>query len=478
MRIWGGLGVTLLIGLLAAPVKAQSDSFKTGREEARSDLVVSLEELADWCSKEKIYLDRDKVHRTILRFDPEHAESRKVLQHKKDDTGAWIESPKRREPRNFDKDAAKKFPEELRQASRDYCERMFDLATAEESALSHEQRQEAFDEILFFDPDHAGIHELRGEVLHEGQWVLSETPRAKERRAQIKEIVREGYRNAPNPEKSTANDREKAFSIPWRGVYANDLVRVLGTGEDKEMMLAARAVQAADHVLGQLYGGKGRFHEQFTVFLLANPSLKSTFLDAHPTVKGDYRKQLGTLEGSGIQGTGDFVHWTEGAPGRIDATVRFCLSWWTESAFGVNWEHGWIYEGFGLYLTRELVGTRLNWFVQPSQLLEASAENELRARLLHPDTNWIDEGYQVLQRPDHPSYTQVVRLSVNQLTPETLLMSYVLAAYLLEARPESVPDLFQRLKKGEPDAQALQAALGMDTDNLARRIRRWLSERR
>ena len=50
----------------------------------------------------------------------------------------------------------------------------------------------------------------------------------------------------------------------------------------------------------------------------------------------------------------------------LDA-VRLGLAWLFYDAYGVWLKHGMLFEGLGLYLTRELIGTRLTWFVQPSQ---------------------------------------------------------------------------------------------------------------
>ena len=71
----------------------------------------------------------------------------------------------------------------------------------------------------------------------------------------------------------------------------------------------------------------------------------------------------------------------------------------------------------------------------------------------------------------------LVGRSVNSLTTEDMLLSYVLAAYLVEARPEEAVVLLRRIGAGESSQAAVESVLDLDLAQLGRRLRRWLDER-
>ena len=183
------------------------------------------------------------------------------------------------------------------------------------------------------------------------------------------------------------------------------------------------------------------------------------------------------LDGSGIQGTGDYAHWGPEEERRLDGLVRQALAWLLVESYGVSPESGWALEGFGLYLCRELIGTRLTWFVKPSENTVASEDNALRARLLDTRTNWMNEANKVLQGEHSPKLEFVLGKTVNNLTTEDLLYSYVLAAFLLEARPEVIPPLLRAIGGGATSQDALQKELGLDLPRIDGLVRRWLTER-
>ena len=59
-----------------------------------------------------------------------------------------------------------------------------------------------------------------------------------------------------------------------------------------------------------------------------------------------------------------------------------------------------------------------------------------------------------------------------------MLVAYALAAYLIEGRPQEVPDLLARLGAGADPASAFKAALGLSLPDVQDRLTRWLQERR
>ena len=61
---------------------------------------------------------------------------------------------------------------------------------------------------------------------------------------------------------------------------------------------------------------------------------------------------------------------------------------------------------------------------------------------------------------------------------EDVLVSYALAAFLVEGRPEATPVLLKAVGQNVPPADAIQSALGLTVPELQERLVRWLSERK
>lgn len=448
------------------------------RRTAREELVEGLLELAEWCTKKKVFLQRHQVYEAVLHFDPENSVARRGLGFVRDKEGNWVEKARRIAPRDYDREAAAESPERRAVVAERYRAHFLALLESEDAKLTPAQREEVLGDLLAADPDDPKVHELRGEVKVEGSWVLRETAQGKEGRARLKELVQEGFRSAPPVKEAPPNAKERAFGVEWTAVYASPLARSLGTGTVEEIRRLPDALHAAREVFRKALSIEASYPEDLTIYSLARPGDAARFLEKHPSIDDGYRKFLATLDGSLIQGCGDTANWSEEEHRRLDGLVRQGLTWLFVQGCGVTTEDGWIIEGFGLYLTRELVGTRLTWFVQPSSYLVPADDQALKARLLDTRTNWMAEAQKVFESEHRPHLEFLLGKDVNKLTTEELLYSYVLAAFLIEARPEAIPVLLKAVGAGTSSQQALARALGMELPRIDERARRWLGERR
>jgi len=474
-----GSGGTRAAAIGVGGAEATLQGYAEERAEALQALVGELEDLVDWCTRKKLFLERDRVYRMILYCDPEHGKARVGLGYRRESDGTWKEDPDRRAPKNFDKKSLERFPEELANATSSFVAERLALLDREDAPPTPDERALLYADVLAFDPDNSRVHALREEVQLDGAWVLAETARGKERRPALKDSIREAYRTAPRPQPAPLTDAERSLGVEFRHAASTPEVRVLGTGDEEEVVRAAITVQATLQVFRTLFDAPDAKLEQgFTVYLLADYFERDPFLDAYPGLDPDYRESLRALEGSGIQGVGHFVHWAEDPRQRLDALVHFCLGWLLADGFQIMPGDGWLFEGIGLYLTRELVGTRLNWFVLPSQMVDPESDQALRAKLLDSDTNWVNEGYLLLQMPNHPSLEQLFPKTVSQLTTEDMLLAYVAAAYLIEGREDAGAPLLRAIGSGKKAATAVGEALGRTPEEWDARLQRWLSERR
>jgi hypothetical protein len=226
------------------------------------------------------------------------------------------------------------------------------------------------------------------------------------------------------------------------------------------------------------FGCEASYPDPLTVFTLPRASDKLAFLMGHPSIEPEYRKFLMDLDGSGIQGSGDLAHWAPDERRRMDGMVRQAIGWLLAGEYGIGTQQGWIFEGFGLYMTRELVGTRLTWFVRESKYLTPEEDQALKARLMDSKANWMNEAYKLFTAEKPTKLQFMLGKTVNQLTTEDMLYAYVLAAFLLEAESEKLPGLIRKIGAGSTSQEAFQLVFGLDVRQLDERVKRWLSERR
>ncbi len=473
------LAGTLLVILAPSLVLAQDENgFLESRSAELERVVEKLDELVDWTTKEKLFLERDKLWKLILFCDPEDFDAHQGLGHRRQKDGSWEPPKERREPRNFGKKKdLETFAEKLDAIVGPYVGSLVDAL--ESGKLAVAEATVAENDVLELDPNNGRLRAYRGEVALDGAWVLKETAIAKERRPAMKDMVRDGYKSAPKPKQAKPDDFDGKLGLPFSSVAEASFVRVAGTGDMDEVARAAQVLHVTQTFFGKALGKEGKFAPDFGVYLLAGGNgEKAAFIANYPGLPDRYRDYLRQLEGSGLQDTDDFVHWAKDDRRRLDALVHFSVGWLLEDAFKITTKEGWAYEGFSLYMTRELVGTRLNWFVLPSKMLDPQADTALRAKLVDSDTNWMNEAHVMLEKEGAPRLADVLKKNVNELTTEDLLLAYVTAAYLLEARFDAVTDLLTKLGGTMPPSQAFPQALGMKIDVVEARIQRWLSERR
>jgi hypothetical protein len=485
---WLALALWLLV--LSGPVALASSSYlvplrssqlrdlDAARSAARGRLVQSLEELVEWCTKKKLYASRVGVYESLLHFQPEHTAALRGLGYKKGRKGEWLPPKQRKPPKNWNKSAERRFPKQRSAVVTTYRDEMLILLEEHAAGIDAADRSAIYADILFADPDDARVHELLGEVRVDGVWVLAQSARSKSRRQAMRMLVTQAFADAPQPSASAANEAELALGIKWTAVFEADGVRSLGTGEEEEVMRLPIAMHATRSYFNAVLGAKAAYPDPLTVYTLPRASDKLAFLMGHPAIDETYRKYLMALDGSGIRGSGDFAHWAPDPVRRLDGLVRQSISWLLTGGFGIKPAHGWAFEGFGLYLTRELVGTRLTWFVRESKYLTPEEDQALKARLLDSRANWMDEAFQMFATGKPIKLQFLLGKSVNSLDARDMLYSYCLAAYMLEAEAQKLPQLLTAIGQGKTSQAAFQDVLGLDVRRLDERLRRWLSERR
>lgn len=470
----------LFLALAAAPQESAPKSFEEVRAEARGLLVKDLELYASWCTRRTLFAERDRVCERILGYDSDHEQARLMLDYHRGKGGQWEVAPDRKPGKDFDKKAlAKDAPRELGKVVLRFRGHLLAWVDAHPGALAPEAIDSAYDEILSIDPADAEVHRRRGEVSLEERWVIPETVRARERRPWLRDLVKRSVAEVPVAEKAPPKEFEESMGISWSARLATPLVRVLCAGEPAEAERAARSIGAAAAVFRELFGVEPGLPSGCSVYLLRGSEEGAAFLAAYPLLDESARDALRGFEGAGLGHSGDVAYWSADEAQRLDGALRVILAWFCAERLGLTLEMAWLHEGLGLYLTRELVGTRLTWFVRPSPSLSIEEDTKLRARLFEPKTNWIDEAFQVLSREPEarPRLDDVMKKKGNELATEDVLLVYALAAYLIEGRPDELRAIAARVGAGEASALVTSEVLGLGPEALEARLARWLGER-
>lgn len=166
--------------------------------------------------------------------------------------------------------------------------------------------------------------------------------------------------------------------IAWTALLGNARVRVLSSGGIEEARKVATMCSAAADVFKQISGASQDLPKDFTVYLMTTPVARDSFIGGWPGWSAEERTRLKTWAGSGVPGDVHIARWDADEPRRLDGAVRHVLGLLTLLNFGYDHQKcAWAWEGVGLYLTRELVGTRYTWYSTGPSYIGDSESKEL-----------------------------------------------------------------------------------------------------
>lgn len=467
-----GLGL-IAICALALPARARDEAFDAEHALATAALLGDLEQLARWCDASELFLERDRLLRGILTLDPHNEYARRGLRYGRAADGTWVE-PEPREVKNRNPKALAELAARRSAAAAPFRERVLELA--DRANLSRSERRTLQREILLVDPDDAWVRALQGEKKVGDAWVLMETWLARMRRPEIRAVAAAALASVPPLGTLAPNAHEAALGIPFRSGFVTPAVRVLSTGAEPEARRVTELCHATGAFFRSMFAVDTEHTPGYSVYLLAGEGEKAVFIQELRGLDASFKKFLDQVVGASIPGQAKVVYWDPSVERRIDGAVRQTLGDFLRRSFGIDFDDGWAWEGFGLYLTRELAGTRLTWFIR----FDGTGQfNTLRARLMQPETNWMNEARVLLESPGHPRFEALIENDLNAMGVEDMLYAYALAAYMIESRPAQTPELLRRIGAGrEPTAVVLQELLALDLADLEERLLRWLCERR
>ncbi len=467
------LVLTAVLALTGGPALAQKEITEK-QTKATKSFVAELEKLAEWADKQKLFRERNRTDELILVLDPENAPARKALGFEKKN-GAWTKSANPKESGNLATDGMKEFGERRQKANDAFLGAMDQLLKDERGMIDGDLKNRIASDMAAVDREDPRARAAGGETNVANKWVLSETANAVIRRGLVTKLAKAALAAVPAAGGLTPEEVESSLGIGWPSRAATKSARCLCTGDAKEAPRIAHACEAAAEFFAKLFDEKVVLPDSFTIYALTDTLARDTLLAKYPGIPAAERTAGKGLGGFTLPGGSRFACWGPQPPERLDQSVRRAFGVLLERAFGIGSQQGALHEGLGLYLTYQLIGTKLTWYIGPRKYA-VSGKDVLQDKLHKNETDWMAEAKALLAKPDHPPLKAMLAHDLNDLTPEEMLYSYLLAAYFIEGSPDDSPRFIRALCRPTPSDKAAYDAYGVNVDGLEARIKRWARE--
>ncbi len=429
--------------------------------------------------REKLFAAADETNRQILELEPNNEAARKALRFRLR-KGVWIQSASYRKPKNLRKDALVELETRRGHVLGAYKTRLFELNAEYAEEASLQARERTLQHLLRMLPEDAEVRSALGESKLDGKWVLNETRVALRRRKLIPDLARSCLATAPAGHETEPNRLERALELHWSSIRKTPYLRVAGTGKPEEVVTVLKTTLGAGEFFRSLLGTETLPPVGFAIYLLTNSGEKRQFLDRHPRVRPANREFLESLASAGIPGTSQTAQWSENETKRLDRSVRETIGGMMMQEFNIQVDQGWAWEGVGIYLTYELIGTRLTYYTRQDEYVEdtttAALQKQLFKRMYSEEADWMDEARIFFADRRPPKLTFLMGRKVNAMNMQDRLWSYIFAAYLIEGWPDKAAPFLTAIGEGVHPHVACRSVFGMELGRLEERLIRWLNE--
>lgn len=467
----GGFGDTTTRGAVAGghaitPGHAEDEAAKL-----QAELIQKLLGLATWCNEKELFLQRDSLWRAVLALESENPDARKGLRYSRDGQGNW-KDPAPREVKDRNASAMPEFTKKRSEVVSGWREQLFALLDREKA--DEARRAAACAQVLSIDPEDAFVHGLRDEVRAGDAWVLAESAAGQARRSELHALVQKARDGAPAAEKTQPGPDDLALLPAWKGCSDSDGMHLLIQTGDPEALEFVRAAHAGSALAESLCGKPMPPTKGFTAYVLVDPAERDKLLAAIPGASDPEKKLWKTTAGFGLPHTASIVLWDKDSKRRIDCFARHLAASQLYANAHVDSKLGWLFEGYGLYVAHELVGSRMTWFVSP----QPGENSALRTRLSSAKTDWSAEAAGVLKGANAPKLAEILEKDLSVLKLEDMLVAHAFVAYLAEGLPRQFPVILQRVGAGESSVKVIEELTGHPLAETQKRLERWLSERK
>jgi len=458
-------GAACVAALLWLGVPAAAQEWELERDALLGQTVAELEVLAELSQGQRLYAERDRLYAAIRRLDPKHAEARRYLKLRRRPDGTWQQAKSYHSPRNWGAET-----EELAQLEAVVVggyRQALDALVAEHGI----DTEERFTLLLHVVPDDAQARAFRGEAWlpytasarsrqSAGRWVLEETASALEWREARGEGFRQLLEKRPDVEVDPTGADEPVFSSSWKASLATPHVRVRAMLPEAQAVEYVRSGELAVEVFALVFGEAPRLESDITLYVLDRRPVHEA-LGRQLNIGAD---RVSAFRSGWMPETSNLAICVGRHDERVDHVVRQCFQRMLAESFGIDERQGWAFEGMGTLLTVLQTGrsAMVHAPLDPEVAVRGSAE-ELWARAV-----------EVVLAPDLDLEVTLAK-PVTELTRRDVLSAHAFSRYLVEGHAPDVVRLLSDLSD-RPPAQVFEQVLGRDTDELQRRLVRWVRE--
>ena len=467
----------LLVLLLPATVPGALWAEEAGEPEHIAQAVGDLEALAAWCHKRKLFRERNATYEALLAFRPDHKDARKWLKYKQAKDGTWERRGRYKPPRNL-KTPGPALTEKRQEIGARYAEAALAWLEAPKRGRSPAVRRQVMESIVLVDPNHARARRELGEVqTAEGAWLLKESLETPKRRAQLEAAARDAIAGVAKPRQARPSEAENAVGIGWKGIVAGSRARVASSADAAEATRAHALTEAAFVMFPSIYGAEPPHLPGLSLLIITSDAERTQLLAKHPSSTKAFQEFGATLSSGWFPQTNIVFARSAWPARRLEWATRQPLAALLRRAYKVRTKHGWAFEGFGLYASYLLCGRRQTFYVRRTKYGDKTdPKDDLWNRLTADGADWRKEARTLLASDRAPNLRLLLGKEVNTMNTEDMLLAYVFAAWLIEARPERVPGVLRAVARGRRADDLVEGQLRMDVDGLMKRLRRWLDE--
>ncbi len=447
----------------------------------RVDLRAKLHAVADYCTSAKLFGARYDVYELILSIWPDDATARKSNGYAREDA-SWSPSGRKR-PHNLKAAGIPSLRAMQTEVALWYMGRIADAVSGMAPGDAAAWKGRALDEAVRLAPADEALRARNGEVRGRGPdrkrgWLLVETVRSRKRRPALAKRAAKALKAVPRPKRVEPRARDQHSTVTWKVSLATGRGRILGLPDAKEAAQTLVNAEATFPVFEEAFGIASPGPAHYTVYDFDMISKGNVFMAGRPGVSESWLKFVTPLIACWMPKTDAVIVKAPRPETRLEAAPRQVMSAQIGAAFGIRSKQGWAAEGFALYLVWNITGTRLINAVRQSKYGEKKEQVDLAKRMHADDTDWVAEARTLVEGRFAPDLRLLLGKTVNTLTPEDVLYSYVFAMYLIEGHREALPGFLRDLAKvkGAGYDGVFGAHLGRDVASTQARVKRWLRE--
>jgi len=444
---------------------------------ARRALVEQLDQLATWCAKNQLFLDRNLAYELILRFDPDHSEARKWLKYVLRE-GVWVRTASYAPPKNMTTKMHGEYVSHRAAIVKQFTDDVI-AALEQGKAWPASARKLAIEDVLAADPDNERARAMNGETRLGDRWVPAETARAATRRRELVEAARGALAGVPEPRRVEIG-QDAELGVAWTDAVETEDWRIVATTGLDEARKAAVLASATVPLFEACFGVTVEPRSGQIYYMMAQQSDFQLALTRHPRCKPEFRKFAFNVGSAWLPGTAILLGFHAQAATRLESAARQPTAALLLRSFGITAKQGWAYEGIGLYLTELLAGTHTTYTIHPTGYAQDDhAKAALWTKIQALDTDWFEVARGLVHDRKNPDLVFLMSKDTNAMDAVDLIFSYVLGAYLLEAYADKAPDLLRAIgERKMPFHDAVPKILGLEVPELQARLLAWLEERR